>query len=319
MRIWFGFGIFAIVAVPACGSSSEQGGSKDRGSSGGSNSETDTSPTTPSATAHDGTNPPSSNRADAPPPTITSTTESIDVSGEPRSFVLSVPGTYNKTKSYPLVLAFHGDGGDGAQIRSALQLENAFGQDAIIAYPSGTAKTWNLYGPPKQNPDLAFITSLVDSLRARFAIASNRVFGIGFSNGAFMINQVACRRPGLFRAIAPFSGGAPSEPQDSAATRWANGYVRCEGQTLGSGPAVIVVHGTVDNVVTYQSGDFTAQYWAYINGCAETRAEPGPMQPCTGYGGCPSGKNVLLCPIDGLGHGIWSEAAKAAWMFFRGL
>lgn len=318
MRAWVGFGFGAIVMIAAaCNSSDEDalGGAGDRASSrGSSDPTTDTNPATPSASSA------GSQAAGAKSsPTIVATTQSLEVSGESRSFVLSVPGTYSRTRSFPLVLAFHGDGGDGAQIRAALRLDNAFGQDAIIAYPTGTTATWDLYGPASQNKDLEFITKLVDSLRDRYAIGADRVFGIGFSNGAFMINQLACRKPGLFRAIAPLSGGAPSEPRDPSATHWDNGYARCAGQTLGSGPAVMVVHGTADDVVSYDSGDFTAQYWAYVNQCTQTRTEPGPMAPCAGYEGCPTGKNVLLCPVDGLGHGVWPSAAKAAWMFFQGL
>ena len=29
-----------------------------------------------------------------------------------------------------------------------------------------------------------------------------------------------------------------------------------------------------------------------------------------------TGKSVIFCPIDNLGHAIWNDAAKAAWQFF---
>ncbi len=246
------------------------------------------------------------------------TTEALDVAGAARSYVLGVPSTYDASRAYPLVLGFHGDGGDGAGIRAALSFEAVSGQDAIVAYPSGHGHTWDLYGPAATNGDVDFITKLVGALEQRFNVTPDRVFGIGFSNGAFMLNQLACRRPSLFRAIVPLSGGAPYEPQDSGASHWENGYVKCAGQTLGSGPAVLVVHGTQDAVVSYESGDFSAKYWSYVNGCGEA-SSAWSIQPCVSYAECPTGKSVLFCPIAAMGHAIWSEATKAAWTFFSGL
>jgi polyhydroxybutyrate depolymerase len=252
------------------------------------------------------------------PPTMAVSTETIDVAGTARAFVLAEPSTYSATRSYPLVLVLHGDGGDGEKMRSVVQFDAVSAQDAIVAYPSGT-DGWNLYEPAATNPDLAFLITLVGALEKRFTIDPARVFGIGFSSGAFMLNQVGCRRPSLFRAIVPHSGGAPSEPRDPTATRWENGYTRCANQTLGSGPAVMVVHGTADADVSFESGDFTASYWAFINGCETTRSTPAATPPCLRQDACPPGKPVVFCPIADLGHAYWSSAAKVAWQFFGGL
>jgi len=51
-------------------------------------------------------------------------------------------------------------------------------------------------------------------------IDAGKVWGFGYSKGAFMLNEFGCRKPGLFAAIAPHSGGAPQE-QDN------NGDVQC--------------------------------------------------------------------------------------------
>jgi polyhydroxybutyrate depolymerase len=252
-----------------------------------------------------------------PPPTSI-TVESIDVGASSRSYVLAKPNGYTAAQAYPLVLVLHGDGEDGAAIRAAIGFEYASRADAIVAYPTGRSG-WDLYTPPDGNEDLAFLVALVDSLRSRFSIDPARVFGVGFSSGAFMVNQVACRRPTLFRAIVPHSGGAPSEPSDPAATRWGNDYTRCAGQTMGSGPAVMVIHGTADHEVTFDSGDFTASYWAFIDGCRDTRSRDVQPPPCVAQDGCPTGKPVDLCAIPGLAHGVWPDAASAAWGFFSGL
>ncbi len=250
-------------------------------------------------------------------PATVVTAETLAVGGKARSFVLAVPTAYSGDRTYPLVLVLHGDEGDGASIRAAFPFDEISREDAIVAYPSGY-KTWNLYDPTSSNEDFAFLVSLVDALKGRFSIDTARVFGMGFSSGAFMINQVSCRNPSLFRAIAPHSGGAPNEPRDPSASHWSNDLTRCAGQTLGNGPAALVIHGTSDGVVTFDSGEFTATYWAYIDGCAGTRNTAFAPSPCVAHDSCPSGKPVALCAIPGLGHTVWSGAGTAAWDFFRG-
>jgi polyhydroxybutyrate depolymerase len=253
----------------------------------------------------------------APPPMVV-TTESLDVAGKTRSYVLAAPSTYASEKMYPLVLVLHGDGGDGPSIRAGFAFDAVSAQAAFVAYPTGN-RGWNLYDPADRNEDLAFLVALVEALERRFAIDPARVFGMGFSSGAFMVNQVACRRPSLFRAIAPHSGGAPDEPRDATASRWENDYTRCAGQTLGNGPAVLVIHGTADREVTYDSGEFTANYWAFVDGCQSTRSTAVAPSPCVLHDACPPGKPVVLCPISDLGHTLWPMAATAAWKFFSGL
>ena len=243
------------------------------------------------------------------------TEETLDVLGNTRSFVLATPSTYAPDKTYPLVVVLHGDGGNGPSMRAAFPFDALSQQAAFVAYPTGT-NGWNLYDPADTNPDLSFLVALVDSLATRFTIDQGRVFGIGFSSGAFMLNQVGCRRPPLFRAIVPHSGGAPNEPRDPTASRWENNYTRCANQTMGSGPSVLVVHGTADTAVTFDSGDFAAKYWAFINGCKSTRSMKTTPPPCVLHDECPAGKTVAFCPIEALGHTVWTDAAKAAWHFF---
>jgi polyhydroxybutyrate depolymerase len=276
----------------------------------------ETPPAGSGSSAQTGEGPPGPAAPPPPPPTLVVTTESVVVGGEPRAYVLAVPSTYDKAKTYPLVLALHGDGGDGAGTRAALPIDAVSGQSAIVAYPSGKGGWWDLHKAADQNADVAFLTSLVSELKTRFSIGS--VFGTGFSSGAFMVSQLACRRPTLFRGIAPHAGGAPFEPSDPTASKWENDYTRCAAQVRGEGPAVIVFHGTADAVVTHDSGAFTATYWAYINTCSDKRTSPAPA-PCVAHDACPAGRPVLMCSIPDLGHGIWSEAASATWAFFSGL
>jgi polyhydroxybutyrate depolymerase len=266
---------------------------------------------------------------DAPPPAVlapspspapagaVATQETLDVDGASRAYVLVAPSVAERATS--LVIALHGDGGDGASFRAALGLEQVSDVGVVVAYPSGRRATWDLYTPEATNADLTFLVHLVAALKARFAIDARRVFATGFSSGAFMANQMACRRSGLFRAISSLSGGAPAEPDDPSATTWDGGYTRCPGQTQGV--AALVVHGKDDGVVAWESGDYTARYWAAVDGCAGARA---PASGALGAAGCvvaeacPATTAVVFCSVAGLGHALWSEAAPLTSAFFAG-
>jgi polyhydroxybutyrate depolymerase len=86
---------------------------------------------------------------------------------------------------------------------------------------------------------------------------------------------------------------------------------------MGSGPAVLVVHGTSDPVVEYESGAFTADYWAYIDGCATSQTPDGTN--CQSFESCPPHKSVVFCSVPDLGHQIWSESQTTIWSFFQAL
>lgn len=249
-------------------------------------------------------------------PSVDTSRISLTVAGNARGALVAVPKSYDASKAYPLVIVLHGDGKDGATFRGEMTVDGATADRAIVVYPDGLGGTWNLYGPAATNPDDAFIAALVTDVSNRWHVDTARTFGAGFSSGAFMVSQLACRNPTLFRAIAVHSGGAPSEPQDPSAGTWPNGFAQCPNQS--SGVAALVIHGTSDTVVGYESGNYAARYWAYVDGCTESRADTTPA-PCQRHAGCPSSKSVVFCPVNNLGHAVWSDAARTAAEFFLGM
>jgi polyhydroxybutyrate depolymerase len=243
--------------------------------------------------------------------------ESLEIMGDTRFFLLAAPANVPAGTKLPLVLVLHGDGEDGPAMRAAMPLDMVSGTAAYVVYPTGADKTWNLYAPMAQNSDMQFITSIVTSLGSRFSVDPQKVFATGFSSGAFMVNQLACRQPSLFRAIASQSGGSPEEPNDPTASHWQNGYTRCASQELGGGPAALVVHGTADATVDYESGAFTAVYWAFINECSTS--ESSDKQDCVRYDGCPTTHPVVFCSVPDMGHDLWAEAPTTIWSFFSAI
>lgn len=243
-------------------------------------------------------------------------TEYIDLEGTSREYVLAAPRTIVQGKTYPLVLVFHGDGGTGPGMQSSHRFEAFSGEEAIVAYPTGIGFGWDMQTPSATNGDIKFVEEIVAELSDRFPIDSSRVFGTGYSSGAFFINKIACRKTGFFRAIVSHAGGAPYEEQDPAASKWPNDFTKCAGQT--GGVAAMVLHGQNDGVVTPDSGEFSAMYWASLNGCGDTRSSTEPS-PCVKYDGCPSESPVLWCLIPDLSHLVWSDGAKVGWDFMRSL
>lgn len=242
------------------------------------------------------------------PRTTRTSARTIAVDGKERAFVLVEPKEIAPVRSYPLVLVFHGDGGDARGFHDAWPFERVSGGDAFLAYPDGIGRTWDLE-TLKDNRDERFVVTLIDHLADAHPIDRTRVFAAGYSSGGFFANVLACHRPGLLRAIASNAGGAPYNQLET----WSNGYPKCPGQQP---VAALALHGERDWSVTPDSGRFSAEYWAYVNGCTTDEMETTGYPECRLYRGCPPGKAVGYCSIPTLGHWVWEEAAQASWTFF---
>lgn len=240
----------------------------------------------------------------------------ITVEGVSRGYVLSRPKV--PAGSLPIVLVLHGDGSNGAGMRELFPMDIVTGESAIVAYPSGQGSVWATYVAPETNADMKLIKALVAELGATYQADAQRVFGVGFSSGAYFLNQMACYENAFFRGVVANAGGAPSFFAGSPeADTWPEtGYARCRGQQPAptGGLAVMAIHGENDA----PGGSFIATYWASLNGCAETR-EATAEALCQRHAGCPANRPTIFCSIPGLGHALWAEAPRQAWAFFQGL
>lgn len=242
---------------------------------------------------------------DAAPPVsfMNTTVETIDVDGASRSYVLSVPKTYDAGRSYPLLVALHGDGQGAEGFVSFSKLEAATRDEAIIAYPEGSV---DLFTPYDQNPDQKLIERIIVEVSSTYSIDSGKIWGFGYSKGAYQLNELACKKPGLLTAMAVHAGGAPQ-------TRDGSGNVDCPNAV---GLPVFVTHGEDDDV---GGGLFGADYWASRAGCSSTRSPTTPPI-CEAYDGCDPGKPVVFCVVPGHPHyPIYPEAAAHSWAWFKTL
>jgi poly(3-hydroxybutyrate) depolymerase len=125
----------------------------------------------------------------------------VAVGGLTRHYILVVPAHVEPGHAYALVLYFHGDGGDGEGMQRNAPFETASGDAALVAYPDGINRTWDLE-TQRDNRDVAFVEALIADVGRDFSVDRARVFATGYSNGGFFANVLACQRSSMLRAIA---------------------------------------------------------------------------------------------------------------------
>lgn len=247
-----------------------------------------------------------------PPKTGYLGSQSLVVGGVTRTFALTLPKAYDGLTTYPVVLAFHGDGGDGAGLRSELSIEAASADGAIFVYPDGLGKTWSIDKLPAGATlrDIAVVDAILAHLASTYCVDTKKVFLTGFSRGAYFVNQFACRTKSLVRGIVTLSGGGPFGIADSEFDHL--GRLVCPSAPV---PAM-QVQGAADAVVAPSEGQKARDHWRAANACSEATSATDPS-PCVAYDGC--ARPEVWCLVPGLGHTIWQSASEATWAFFASL
>jgi polyhydroxybutyrate depolymerase len=118
--------------------------------------------------------------------------------------------------------------------------------------------------------DAGYLAGLVDEIDAVANIDPKRVYLVGQSNGGFMSYRMACEHADVVAAIVSLAGATFVEPDDCRPSEPV---------------AVLQIHGTADDVVAYDGGEFsdvvdasgaalrypgaraTATDWAAYDGC----------------------------------------------------
>jgi polyhydroxybutyrate depolymerase len=181
----------------------------------------------------------------------TLTKGSLEVGGLKRTHTTYVPR--GLAKGAPLVVAMHGSGENGAQMRK----ETGHGFERLadehgfaIVYPDGYEGYWNGcnivgdYSANKLNiDDVGFLGALVDKLIAEIGIDPGRVFATGISRGGSMALRLALEAPSRFRAVAAVSENEPV-PEN----------FKCKPTGRGTS-SVMIMNGTMDPLVPFDGGE----------------------------------------------------------------
>ncbi|PVH97882.1 carbohydrate esterase family 1 protein [Periconia macrospinosa] len=237
-------------------------------------------------------------------------TFSLESGGRKRSYRLHLPKNYDKSKKTPVIVAYHGSGGDPESFEKTTRFsEENVNKDMIAVYPAGVDKNWQ--GPTYATPgvsDELFTTDLVTSLKATYCIDPSRIYAAGHSNGGGFVGTLACspNHGGQFAAFAASSGAF---------------YTDYKGNE-GCSPSrnllpFLELHGTNDTVIPYvptkdgRGGPLPkiAEWvgrWTKRNGCdGLSVGEVGKVEKsewkCRGQE-----KGVVHYKIEGHGHG-WVE------------
>jgi polyhydroxybutyrate depolymerase len=247
--------------------------------------------------------------------------------GRERSAVLHVPPA-GAAAPRPLLLAFHGGGGNGPGFQRYAGFDALADRDGwLVAYPNGSHRwlderllTWNAggccgYAQDAGVDDVGFALALIEEVARRSPVDRRRVYASGHSNGAMMAYRLAAEAAERIAAIAPVAGAMNL---DAAAPARA--------------VPVLHIHSVDDPRALYEGGagrTFRREIrhlpveaglgrWRARAGCAaeperrETRERPaqdGALHTATlwVWPGCAGGVEVALWKLTGAGHG-WPGA-----------
>ena len=141
--------------------------------------------------------------------------ETITHNGLERKYIIYTPQGYDGNSKLPLLLNFHGFGGQAGDYMSYSNMRStADSENFILVYPQGTdldgSPHWNaaLNGGDNKSDvdDLGFIEALINKLSSKNLIDLKRVYAVGYSNGGMMSYALACYKSGLISAIGSVSG-----------------------------------------------------------------------------------------------------------------
>lgn len=231
--------------------------------------------------------------------------------GEEREYFLYVPDSYNENTEYPVLLNFHGFGGNA---KDYINYESDFRDVAeqegvILVYPQGSLLSgfshWNAAPMAEDNKsntdDIGFIELLIRNLQQDLSVDPNRIYATGFSNGGMFSYALGCFTEGLIAGVAAVSGlqlnledCSPSHPI-----------------------SVLIAHSTSDDVIPYTgssdvaSVDETVSFWRTAN---QTSSEAKESRHNLGdetvwiytYTGGTNGSEVLHYKVDNGMH-MWFD------------
>ncbi|MEV1320345.1 PHB depolymerase family esterase [Micromonospora arborensis] len=236
-----------------------------------------------------------------------------------------------------LLLALHYCTGSGPAVHTGFGLSSLADRHGfIVIYPSVTrsSKCWDVSSPQALRRDGGSdpigLKSMVDYVRSRYPVDSNRIAVGGFSSGAMMTNVMLGLYPDLFNAGFSSSGvpfgcfattnGAEWNSECSGgrivktAQQWGDLVRNAYPGYTGKRPRVQIWHGTTDTTLSYVNFDEQVKQWTNVQGVSQTPSytdSPQTSATRTRYGGTGGTAPVEAISFQGYGHSIPFDAAQA--------
>ena len=144
----------------------------------------------------------------------------------------------------PLIIMLHGYGNSASSFRSTTGFEKlATSQGYTVVWVNGSKNPkvrtslpeWNSGIGLNKNDDVGFLVSVVEYFQTNYNTSKEKVFAIGFSNGAFMTHRLALEANDVFAGVVSVAGKMPKYV-------WENKTEKCNVN-------VFQITGEKDNVV----------------------------------------------------------------------
>lgn len=151
-----------------------------------------------------------------------------------RDMLVYVPTALPAAGQRALLVALHGGGGNARFMLGHLKIDGVAEKNGfVVAYLNGSRagrigarklKAWNAgsgcCGKPYSDKvdDIGYITGAVEYLQRKYAIAPERTFGVGHSNGAMMMQTMSCLT-NVFNTVATLAGTLMAEVPSCQAAR----------------------------------------------------------------------------------------------------
>jgi polyhydroxybutyrate depolymerase len=135
--------------------------------------------------------------------------KTIRVEGVEREALVAAP---KSAKGAPVVLAFHGYGGNMRRAAQMFRLHEHW-PEAVVVYlqglpsvnprdPSNQRPGWDVMRPTPDNRDVKFVDAMLADLKKQYQIDNERVFAMGHSNGGRFSYLLWAERGDKFKAFS---------------------------------------------------------------------------------------------------------------------
>lgn len=301
-------------------------------SSPGARSSTTASTATPLTTAATPTTVPTASRSVALSAPITSSSVdwvehkvTMTYDGIGRGYLLFRPAQV-QTSRIPVVVELAGCCVSASVEANRADFRHIAGP-AILVYPEYYEENWDAgscCGTPASQgiDDVGFLSAVITQVRSRQPDAApGPVYLAGYSNGAKMAMEMACRQPDLFAAVAVYGATrtSPCNGPPAASVLLMSGTADPE-VAVGPGPPV-VQNGFTEPTVN----QLVASYLA-ADQCSGTRQTMSKGTALIGrWATCGSGRQVGEVLYQGANHdwpggsGVTPSAQQLMWDFFSDL
>lgn len=261
------------------------------------------------------------NNPDIPLSEVKTIAQSIDGQIINRPYLVRYPEDATKN-SYPVIFFFHGAGGNGeGLLNGSYSISTLIDEEKFIGiFPDGYQNRWNVSS--ETNADDVEFARLIFSELSNFEIFNtDKIYGIGISNGAGIVNKIA-KETTIFQGIAPIISQQTVQVGEI---------------TPSQSVSVFQVNATDDELVPLVGGDgvagnifmsaqASAENWALNAGCNMT---PNMVMLVWGeysvrqyeFDSCLDDRKVRYFIVEGAGHtanfGEDVDLYGLVWQFFN--